>query len=53
MDEKFSHSVKLGNDTRIIVCGKRDIKLEVHGRTHVMSDVFYVLELHSNLLCVG
>nr|AFP55578.1 copia-type polyprotein [Rosa rugosa] len=33
LDETFKHSVKLGNNTRMAVTGKGNIKLEVHGMT--------------------
>lgn len=53
LDETFKHSVKLGNDSKLMVMGKGRIKLEVAGQTRTVSDVFYVPELRNNLLSIG
>jgi len=53
IDDRFTHSVKLGNDTSMTVRGKGDIKLQVQGRTQVISNVLYIPELRTNLLSVG
>ncbi|KAJ1379576.1 Retrovirus-related Pol polyprotein from transposon TNT 1-94, partial [Sesbania bispinosa] len=34
MDESFRHIVKLGNNTRMVVMGKRNVRLNVNGVTH-------------------
>lgn len=52
-DDKFSYSVKLGNNARLQVKGKGTIKLKVEGRTHMISDVYYIPELSANLLSMG
>lgn len=52
-DEKFRHTVKLGNNSKMSVMGKGNIKLEVEGVTHVMTNVFYIPELANNLLSIG
>nr|KYP66582.1 Retrovirus-related Pol polyprotein from transposon TNT 1-94 [Cajanus cajan] len=53
MDEIFRHSVKLGNNTKMNVLGKGNVKLSINGVTHVIQDVFYVPELKNNLLSIG
>ncbi|GMI66249.1 hypothetical protein HRI_000294200 [Hibiscus trionum] len=52
-DDKFTESVKLGNDTNMVVNGKGNIKLEVEGVVSIISGVFYVPELKNNLLSLG
>jgi hypothetical protein len=49
----FKQQVKLGNNTRISVEGKGKIKLKLNGMNHIITDVFYMPELHNNLLSVG
>lgn len=53
LDGDFRHSVKLSNNTRLAVMGKGNIKLEVDGRTQVISDVYFILELRNNLFSIG
>ncbi|XP_024200681.1 uncharacterized protein LOC112204028 [Rosa chinensis] len=53
LNEKFRHSVKLGNNSRMAVMGKGNIKLQVGGITQVFSEVYYIPELRNNLLSVG
>ncbi|KAJ9554165.1 hypothetical protein OSB04_018210 [Centaurea solstitialis] len=53
LDEDFKHTVKLGNDSRIVVAGKGTIRMKVNGITQVISDVYYIPELRSNLLSLG
>nr|GEY18179.1 retrovirus-related Pol polyprotein from transposon TNT 1-94 [Tanacetum cinerariifolium] len=53
LDEGFKHSVKLRNDLRLKVKGIGDIRFGVEGVTQVISRVYYIPELTSNLLSVG
>lgn len=53
LDEKFSHSVKLGNNSRMNVAGKGKLKLLINGVNLVVTDVYYVPELKNNLLSIG
>lgn len=53
MDEKFKHSVKLGNNKRMEVIGKGNVKLVLNGATYVIREVYYVPELKNNLLSLG
>ncbi|KAL9429389.1 hypothetical protein AB3S75_031241 [Citrus x aurantiifolia] len=52
-DESFKHTVKLGNNTRMEVTGRGNVRLKVKGTTHVVSEVYYVPELRNNLLSIG
>ena len=52
LNESFVHSVKLGNNSRMNVVGKGSIKLFLN-ETHVVHEVYYVLELKNNLLNIG
>ena len=53
LDEKFQHSVKLGNNTKMDVMGKRSVKLLLDGVNHVVVEVYYIPELRNNLLSIG
>ncbi|KAE8679726.1 hypothetical protein F3Y22_tig00111398pilonHSYRG00405 [Hibiscus syriacus] len=53
LEEGFNRSVKLGNDTRILVVGKGSVKVQVNGVTQVIPEVYYVPELKNNLLSLG
>lgn len=53
IDEAFRHSVKLGNDSKMEVLGKGNIRLQINGAIHVVTDVYYVPDLKNNLLSVG
>eukprot|EP00257_Ricinus_communis_P026661 XP_025014075.1 uncharacterized protein LOC112535637 [Ricinus communis] len=53
IDESFKQTVKLGNDTRIVVTGKGNVKLKVGGLVQVITDVYYIPELKNNLLSIG
>lgn len=53
LEERFRHTVKLGNDTRMAVVAKGSVRLQMNGIIQVISDVFYIHELKSNLLSIG
>ncbi|KAG6396851.1 hypothetical protein SASPL_143008 [Salvia splendens] len=53
LDEDFRCSVKLGNNSRLSVIGKGDVNLCVNGRSHIISDVYLIPELTSNLVSLG
>jgi len=52
-DESFRKSMKLGNNTSMVVSGKGNIQLQVNGITQIITGVFYVPELKNNLLSIG
>ena len=52
-DSSFRESVKMGNDFCLRVQGKGRVRMEVNGIVHVITDVFFVPELKSNLLSLG
>lgn len=49
LNKGFQQMVKLGINTRMNVAGKRNVKLQLNGSNHVVSEVFFVLELKNNL----
>ncbi|KAI5423025.1 hypothetical protein KIW84_046145 [Lathyrus oleraceus] len=53
INESFRHTVKLGNNSKLAVMGKGNIRFEVEGMTQLISDVCFVPELSSNLLSIG
>ncbi|KAF2304542.1 hypothetical protein GH714_033153 [Hevea brasiliensis] len=53
LDESFRHSVKLGNNNKMDVMGKGTVKLLLDGVNHVVTEVYYILELRNNLLSIG
>ncbi|KAG6417940.1 hypothetical protein SASPL_120137 [Salvia splendens] len=53
LDEDFRCSVKLGNNSRLSVIGKGDVNLCVNGRSLIISDVYLIPELTSNLVSLG
>ncbi|KAI9160606.1 hypothetical protein LWI28_009895 [Acer negundo] len=52
-NESFRQTVKLGNNTKMSVVGKGNVRLQVSEFMHVLTDVFYVPELRNNLLSIG
>lgn len=52
-DEHFSDSVKLGNNSNMVVHGKGEIRLQINGVISIISGVFYIPELKNNLLSLG
>ncbi|MCH80374.1 copia-type polyprotein, partial [Trifolium medium] len=52
-DESFKDSVKLGNDSKMQVEGKGSLKLLINGKTHVITNVYYLPGLRTNLLSIG
>ena len=52
-DEEFRQSVNLGNNFKMAVLGKGNIRLQVAGVIQVITDVFYIPELKNNLLSLG
>nr|DAD39485.1 TPA_asm: hypothetical protein HUJ06_013808 [Nelumbo nucifera] len=51
--ESFRQMVKLGNNSKMTVMGKGNIKLKMNGLNHIVTEVFYVPELKNNLLSIG
>jgi hypothetical protein len=52
-DDTFRESVKLGNDSKMAVMGKGNVKLNIGGRVHISTDVYYLPGLSNNLLSIG
>ncbi|KAG8645967.1 hypothetical protein MANES_10G112229v8 [Manihot esculenta] len=52
-DANFRDSVKLGNNSSLLVKGKGNIRLVMHGIAQIITSVFFVPELKNNLLSIG
>ena len=53
MDTKFKHSVKLGNNMKMEVVGKGNVKLVLNNKAYIITDLYYVPELKNNLISLG
>ena len=53
IDEQYQQSVKLGDNSKMAVVGKGNIRLHVNGITQVITNVYYVPELKNNLISIG
>lgn len=53
LDTTFTHSVKLGNNHKLLVSGKGVVEIVIKGISCVIGDVYYVPELKNNLSSVG
>lgn len=53
LDEKFRQSVKLGDDRRLQVEGKGNLRLKINGIIQMISSVYFIPGLKKNLLSVG
>jgi len=52
-EEGLNKTVKLGNDTTLKVAAKGSIRVYINNVAYVISDVYYVSELKTNLLSLG
>ncbi|WZZ37877.1 hypothetical protein YC2023_034136 [Brassica napus] len=52
-DGTYRQNVKLGDDRRLVVEGKGDLRLKINGLTQVVTSVYFVPGLKSNLLSMG
>lgn len=53
LEESFRRTVKLGNDTTMVVIAKGNIRMQINRITQVISDVYFIAELKNNLLSIG
>ena len=53
LEEGLKQTVKLGNDTKMVVVVKGSVCFQVNGITQVISTIFYIPELKSNLVSIG
>ena len=53
LDEDFREQVKLGNNSSMVVKGKGNVKFQSLNTSQVITGVFYVPELKTNLLSIG
>jgi hypothetical protein len=52
-DGDYKDSFKLGDDSRMNVVGRGNVKLCINGKIHVITSVFYIPGLKTNLLSIG
>ncbi|XP_039038351.1 uncharacterized protein LOC120175865 [Hibiscus syriacus] len=52
-EEWLNKNVKLGNDTTLNVAARGSIRVQINDVTYVISDVYYVPKLKTNLLSLG
>ncbi|GAU32260.1 hypothetical protein TSUD_53880 [Trifolium subterraneum] len=52
-DDTFKDSVKLGDDSRMAVVGKGNLKLHIEGYVQILTNVYYLPGLKNNLLSIG
>jgi hypothetical protein len=52
-DDTFRETVKLGDNSKMLVTGKENIRMFVNGFVQIITNVFYVLGLKNNLLSMG
>jgi hypothetical protein len=52
-DDSVRESVKLGDDSRMQIKGKGNLKLCINGLTQVITEVYYIPGLKNNLLSIG
>ncbi|XP_014503243.1 uncharacterized protein LOC106763585 [Vigna radiata var. radiata] len=53
LDQSFRHSVKLGNDFKLNVMGKGNVRMKLEGQIVTFIEVFYIPDLKTNLLSIG
>ena len=53
LEEHYKDTIKLGNNSSMVVTGKGNVRLHVHGNTYTITDVFFVPDLRNNLLSLG
>ncbi|GJZ60538.1 retrovirus-related pol polyprotein from transposon TNT 1-94 [Tanacetum coccineum] len=52
-DDSYRNNVRLGNDVRVAVMGRGNVRLDIEGIIHTLSDVYFVPDLTNNLISVG
>lgn len=52
-NESFRNYVRLGNNEKMLVSGKRILKFQFGGVTHVLTNVVFVPDLRNNLISIG
>lgn len=52
LNESFKEMVKLGNNSKMNVKGKGNIRIQIHETTQVIIEVYYIPELKNNLISI-
>lgn len=53
LDQSFRQSIKLGNNSNMVVKGKSNMRFQSNGISQTITEVFYILKLKNNLLSIG
>lgn len=53
LEEGYKHTVKLGDNSKMLVVGRGNVKLETEGASHIITNVYYIPELKNNLISNG
>lgn len=53
IDEDYKHHVKLGDNSKMAVMGKGNVRMEIGGASHIITNVYYIPELKNNLISIG
>lgn len=53
IDDTFRETVKLGDNSKMIVKGKGNVRMKINEITHVITGVYFIPELKNNLLSLG
>ncbi|GAA0176228.1 hypothetical protein LIER_29259 [Lithospermum erythrorhizon] len=53
LDKNYTHIVKLGNNDKLQVMGKGNVRFSLKGTSYTIFEVYFVPDLKSNLLSVG
>lgn len=53
LEECYKHTVKLGDNSKMLVVGRGNVKLETEGASHIITNVYYIPELKNNLISNG
>ena len=53
LDKECRQFVRLGNNSRMGVMGRGNVRMEVEGLIQVIMHMYYILELKNKLLSIG
>nr|GEX43785.1 RNA-directed DNA polymerase, eukaryota [Tanacetum cinerariifolium] len=52
-DDSYRNNVRLGNNLRVAAMGRGNVRLDIEGIIHTLSDVYFVHDLTNNLISVS
>jgi len=53
IDDTFRETVKLGDNSKMFVKGKGNVRMKINEITHVITAVYFIPELKNNILSLG